>query len=124
MSAKISNTFLLATLMFGATAVFAQEIPGQDLNGVNYQENSYDDKPLLYEEGKPSPKSIIVRDTAYARPSAATPAKPKAVATPDNKKPAATSNGPTANPEADPLNFNFLYYIFQKFKASDLMMEE
>jgi len=29
-----------------------------------------------------------------------------------------------AQAEGDPLNFNFLYYILQKFKASELMEQQ
>lgn len=121
MRAKITSLLLPFALILGASTAFAQdELPNPDFN--NYQENVYDEKPLLYEEGKSSQRQqqqqqIIVRDTAYARPSAGN-SKPKANNASD-KKPA-----PTSNPAADPLNFNFLYYIFQKFKASDMMMEE
>lgn len=110
----------LALALCASTAFAQDEIPGMDLNGGSYQENTYDDKPLLYEEGKPSPAktTIIVRDTAYARPSAATPSRAKS----NSVAPEVKKGNP--NPEADPLNFNFLYYIIQKFKASDLMMEE
>ena len=72
---------------------------------------NYDDKPLIM-EGEKNYKTVspILSDSLSHRVVPVPTAKQKA----DAKK---------AEAEGDPLNFNFLYYIIQKFKASELMME-
>ena len=65
----------------------------------------YDEKPLLMEQS--------VRPLSDSLQHKVVPV-PAAKSKNDPKKPQA---------EGDPLNFNFLYYILQKFKASELMME-
>ena len=73
---------------------------------------NYDDKPLIM-EGEKNYKTVspILSDSLSHKVVPAPTAKQKA----DAKKAQAA--------EGDPLNFNFLYYIIQKFKASELMME-
>ena len=70
----------------------------------------YDDKPLLMEQ---SGGRMMNSDSLVHRVVPVPAAKQK-TGLADPKKPQA---------QGDPLNFNFLYYILQKFKASELMME-
>ena len=86
-------------------------MPGPDLNGVTTGDpNSYDEKPLLLESESKTGKSAM--DTASSRTPVIAPArKPSNPAEAKKKE------------ESDPLNFNFLFYIIQTFKSSDLMME-
>ena len=80
--------------------------PNSTSNTIFNQDPSVsDDKPLLMDQGFKSPLDSI-QHKAVPMPAA----KQK----PDAKK---------AQAEGDPLNFNFLQYIIQKFKASELMME-
>jgi hypothetical protein len=66
--------------------------------------STYDEKPLLMEQNiKPLFDSL----------------QHKAILTPAAK--AKANDAKRAQEEGDPLNFNFLYYILQKFKASELM---
>ena len=69
----------------------------------------YDDKPLLMEQGG---GRLLSSDSLAHKVVPVPAAKQKSGA--DPKKPQV---------QGDPLNFNFLYYILQKFKASELMME-
>lgn len=69
----------------------------------------YDDKPLLMEQGGGG--RLINSDSLVHRVVPVPAAKSKAGGA-EAKKPQA---------QGDPLNFNFLYYILQKFKASELM---
>ena len=66
----------------------------------------YDEKPLLMEQNV-KPLADSLQHQIVPAPAAKTK---KA----DSRK---------AQAEGDPLNFNFLYYIMQKFKSSELMME-
>ena len=96
----------------GATPAMAQEegIPGYELQdpvhpGINSEEKTL----LLDPESKPF---RTVRDSLTTSParSYSTPKKAAEI----------KGSGKPAN-EEDPLSFNFLYYIIQKFKASDLI---
>lgn len=109
---------LLAFLQVAVTiSVMAQEgMPNPELNTV-YPDNSvYDDKPLLLESESRNAK--IVRDTVAQPKTPATKGKPAASnSTTTDVRKSAPGRGD------DPLNFNFLYYIIQKFKTSDLIDE-
>jgi hypothetical protein len=83
-------------------------VPGPTTNTstlFNQDPTIYDEKPLLMEQSK----IPIIDSLQHLTPLPKTPAKQKSA---DPKKPQA---------EGDPLNFNFLYYIIQKFKASEVM---
>lgn len=115
MKLTFSYLLALAALVLAnclSVPVAAQEIPGYELGDPQYQQGgSYeiDDKPLIYEpEG--STKVYRQRDTtAVTRPVIAT------------KKPATSRSGSGKLKEEDPLSFNFLYYIIQKFKSTDIL---
>lgn len=102
---------MLLLLCWSIDSRAQDEVPGPDLNGItNGDPNSYDEKPLLLESEAKTSKSPS--DTTSSRSPIIAPAK-KTVTVPDAKK----------KEESDPLNFNFLFYIIQTFKSSDLMME-
>src|SRR5688572_21852147 len=108
LTAIISFLFLLIGI--SREGYSQDEMPGPDLNSVSTQEpGEYDEKPLLYEEGRTSRSAST--DSIQSRPPALAPAPAKKVAPQlDLKKPK----------DEDPLNFNFLFYIITKFKSSDL----
>ena len=89
---------------------FAQDgLPPQYFQEPTNQElNLNEDKPLLYEqnEGRSS-RSILSnqRDSVIVVPS----------------KPQSTKKPNTDKKENDALSFNFLYYIIQKYKISDIV---
>ncbi|MFZ6001929.1 MAG: hypothetical protein ACOYW3_15565 [Bacteroidota bacterium] len=111
---------LLAFVAFLVVAAIgasnAQELPNPEFNGYQFQEpNSYDEKPLIMESDLKYPTKAS-RDTAnHTRSSQAHSSKNAKAAATDPRKPASGGKG------EDPLNFNFLYYIIQKFKTSDLI---
>lgn len=76
-------------------------------NGVIFNQDPavYDDKAVILEQDNRTTK---LPDSLQHKVVATPSAKTKGEA----KKP---------QPEGDPLNFNFLYYIIQKFKASEVM---
>jgi hypothetical protein len=114
---KVNLSHLLALVTFILTVAAVSSAAAQDGAPVNeipelgplYQDpNSKEDKPLLYEpEGKSSQKEQPVNTPT------ATPLKAKAKTAEPAKAPSKT--------EEDALSFNFLYYIIQKFKISDIV---
>jgi hypothetical protein len=106
--------FLLMTGVISETRA-QDEVPGPDLNSINTSDpNEYDEKPLLYEpEGGRSTRSTV-DSSSFPKSPGLTP----------TKKPMPPAELKKSKEESDPLNFNFLFYIIQKFKSSDLMMEE
>lgn len=102
---------LLGLMLALALSASAQDdVPGPSLSPnnstpiFNQDPNASDDKPLLMDQGFKSPLDSLHKVVPV----------PASKQKSDAKKPQA---------EGDPLNFNFLQYIIQKFKASELMME-
>jgi hypothetical protein len=85
-----------------------------ELNDLNQAEqlNLNDDKTLIFEHESRSSK---VKDSSHVH--VATPIAPTKVKSSEQAKPSA------AKEEDDVLSFNFLYYIIEKFKISDLIDE-
>jgi len=106
---------ILGLMLAVALTASAQDdvpVPGPTTNTSNLFSQDpaiYDEKPLLMEQDKL--RNPVADSLQHLKALPTPPAKQK---TADPKKPQA---------EGDPLNFNFLYYIIQKFKASELMME-
>jgi hypothetical protein len=95
---------LMLVVAYSASAQDDVPVPGPSTQNIfNQDPGAYDEKPLMMEQKSPV-------DSLQQRPIMPAPSNKKS----DPKKPQA---------EGDPLNFNFLYYIIQKFKASELMME-
>ena len=113
------NLHLLSFLAFlfcayGPQASAQDGLPNPELNGYLYQDtNPYDEKPLLLEGEL---KNKITRDSAQSIRPTRTPATGTKTASTESRK-SAPRNGD------DALNHNFLYYIIQKFKSSDLIEE-
>lgn len=100
---------LMLAVSFQAAAQDDIPVPGPSSSNIQYTHDpgNEDEKSSLTEQEIKGTKAVD--SLQLAKPTV--PAKPKAN---DKKAPQA---------EGDPLNFNFLYYIIQKFKASELMME-
>lgn len=114
---KLNLSHLLALVTFILTVSAVSSASAQDGAPANeYPELSplqdptvKEDKPLLYEpEGKSSQKEQPINTTTTSS------AKQK-VKTSEPSKTADSKN------EEDALSFNFLYYIIQKFKISDIV---
>ena len=114
MNSKLPH--ILAVFSFGFAAMVSLTSMAQDggFPPANFQEPSYqelnlnEDKSLIYEAENRSSKTVqrtVPQDTASIKSI-----KPKA-----NRKPSAEKK------EEDPLSFNFLYYIIQKYKISDIV---
>ncbi len=115
MRAKIIFSLSVAALGLLSLPAFAQEegqgnAEIQELN--SHQElNLNDDKTLIMDADAKTTKTPVVRDT---------PSQNNNVKRQEQQKPSgATSVGDKT--QEDPLSFNFLYYIIQKFKISDIM---
>lgn len=114
MAINFSRLLALITIILTATAfnsVFAQEgspnneIP--ELSPIFTDPALREDKPLLYE---PEGKSNNTKEQSISQ----APTKAK------SKSPEPTKT-PITKTEEDALSFNFLYYIIQKFKISDIV---
>jgi hypothetical protein len=105
-------TFFLMTVAF--FSVSAQEgVPNNEIPDLEYFRELNGDKPLLVEPEK-SP-SLGERSTSNS--------KDQLISTPKSgkSKTVEASKNPALKPEEDALSFNFLYYIIQKFKISDIV---
>lgn len=119
---KLNFSYLLAfgvvlTLItfFGATPAMAQEegIPGYELQDPVHPGINAEEKTLLVD---PEIRSFRpVRDSIASRTYSTT--------TPKKSSEASKSAAKPKNDE-DPLSFNFLYYIIQKFKVSDIIDQD
>jgi hypothetical protein len=103
---------LMTLVIFTATA--QEGVPNNEIPDLNFlrPEINLEEKPLLYEEksttsGERSTQSKEQLNTA-----------PKIII---KSKPADASKTPATKSEDDALSFNFLYYIIQKFKISDIV---
>lgn len=108
--------FILALFSVGCISLLSQDSFAQDgLPLQNFQEPSYlelnlnEDKPLLFEPNEN--RSLRTTTQNMQRDSVVhSSSKPKSIKKPvEDKK------------EDDALSFNFLYYIIQKYKISDIV---
>ena len=114
MKVKVPHLFLtLAAVFILSFSVRAQEeSPVLESPEPVTRENSFDeDKTLIYDH--PS-QSSVMKDSAQSTHRVAIPAvkAPKGDSHKENRK---------EKNEEDALSFNFLYYMIQKFKLSDLI---
>lgn len=114
MKAKISHflgftTILLVLVTFDVNA--QEGIPNNEIPDIIYnQEQLQEEKPLLYEPANNADKNAQSREQLN---SASKSTKSKS---------GEGSKNPSMKPEEeDALSFNFLYYIIQKFKISDIV---
>ncbi|MBX2941065.1 MAG: hypothetical protein KF860_01860 [Cyclobacteriaceae bacterium] len=109
--------YILAVCTVGCVALFSQEAVAQDgaYPPRNFQEPSYQELNLNED------KSLIY-DVSESRPSRSTPKSIQRDSTSLNSmKPKANRKSSVEKKEEDPLSFNFLYYIIQKYKISDIV---
>jgi len=105
-------TFMLISL--GLFSANAQEgIPNNEIPDPSFHPELNDERPLLFEPERstsnaerttPLPKGEIISIQKSGK-----------------LKSAETVKNSVAKPEDDALSFNFLYYIIQKFKISDIV---
>ena len=115
MKLKISIVLFLATCLVGFRANAQDEgqlQPVQEVQELNQQHpelNLNDDKTLLMDADAKAPKNQTAHEVSNAVNS--------------NKNKSDNSTKPSSNEKAeeDPLSFNFIYFIIQKFKISDIV---
>jgi hypothetical protein len=115
MKLKISVVLFLATSLTGFIANAQDESqpqPLQEVQELNQQHpelNLNDDKTLLMDADAKAPKN---QSSAHEVGNAAS-----------TKNKSDNSGKPSSNDktEEDPLSFNFIYFIIQKFKISDIV---
>jgi hypothetical protein len=115
MKVKFSH-FLGCTIALVSLVVFsanAQEgIPNNEIPDLNFHPELQEERPLLVEPvGNNVEKPSQNKEQLIAAP------KSGRIKSVDGSK------NPAAKPEDDALSFNFLYYIIQKFKISDIVEE-
>ena len=115
MKTKISKRLgLCVTIFCFAIAIKANaQEEGSSLNeyldvNQNSELNLEEDKTLIFE----NETRVTKHDTVSSRPVIKSPAK---------SKPSERIKSTDSKEERDALSFNFLYYIIQKFKYSDLV---
>ena len=111
---KFSLVLFLATCLFGIRVNAQDEgqpsLEVQELNQQHPELNLTDDKTLLMDADVKAPK---IQSPAHEVGTAVNNSKNKS----DNSAKASSSE----KAEEDPLSFNFLYFIIQKFKISDIV---
>ncbi len=105
--------FAMISLSLVVYTASAQEgVPTNEIPDLNFYQDLQEEKPLLFE-----PTNNLDR-TTQNKEHLISPSK-------SNKPKVGTSDGskiPAIKPEEeDALSFNFLYYIIQKFKISDIV---
>jgi len=122
MTIKFSHILASTVIVFISLlsfAAFAQD-EGQtsnELQDPNHQfQNSVndEDKTPVYEHDSKSSKNI----SSETHQSTVTPTKPKNA---EAHKPAPVANSSNTKEGDDALSFNFLFYIIQKYKFSDII---
>jgi hypothetical protein len=111
MKVKVSTILVTSAAVFLLTlsAQAQDELPILELQDPNHRElNLNEDKTLIYDH----PGHTSVRDSSQVAPRIvpAQPVKPKQEGQKNKGK-----------DDEDTLSFNFLYYMFQKFKMSDMI---
>jgi hypothetical protein len=102
----IAVPLLLGGLMLLATAAIAQENRNYNEPEVIFKETKTDPPPVAESESRSVIHKPVLRDSVQVKP-----VKPSA-------KPAEKGS---KDKSEDPLSFNFLYYIIEKFKMSDMI---
>jgi hypothetical protein len=115
MKVKVSKLLvsLTAVLLLTLTAYAQDELPLLESQDPAHREFNLDeDKILIYDN--PSHLSVV-KDSTQQAPRVV-PGHPVKTSKPDTHK-----NVHKEKEEEDALSFNFLYYMIQKFKMSDLI---
>lgn len=108
-----SVSFIFSIVIVGSLSTIrasAQEIDptANETKDLNQSQETNDDKALMPEHDS----RARVRDSVHQRSGA-----------PATKVKSSDQTKPSSTKEDDVLSFNFLYYIIQKFKISDLIDE-
>ena len=117
MKVKFSNllTAFAAVFVLTLSAQAQEDLPALEIQDPTHSELNLDeDKTLIYDH--PSHTSIL-RDSVQMAPRVA-PAAAKMA------KPEPHKGSRKEKDEEETLSFNFLYYMFQKFKMSDLIDQQ
>ena len=121
MKIKFSNILagaiiVLTSLLSFATNAQDEGRTSNELQDINHQELNIndEDKTLIYEYDSRSGKNI----SSETHQTTVTPAKAK---TPDAHKVSPSPNSSNTKGGDDALSFNFLFYIIQKYKFSDII---
>jgi hypothetical protein len=113
MMKRMYPLFVVVLLALPASVAYAQEVDPEVSEEAPLSQVGQEELPNPNEigalESKPSPALRPEPTGTKTSTSAATPSKPKSEKVADKEE-----------PDADALSFNFLYYIIQKFKISDL----
>ena len=115
MKLNFSNLLITfaALLMLALSAQAQEELPILETPDPNHRElNLNEDKTLIYERVSNHPSTV--KDSLQLTPRIL-PNHPNKIVKPD-----ASKNDPK-DAYDDALSFNFLYYMLQKFKLSDLI---
>lgn len=117
-SHKLASAIIVLT-SFLSFASFAQDEgrTSNELQDINHQELniSDEDKTLIYEYDSRSVKNM----SSETHQNTVIPAKVKTSET--QHKPTSATNGTNTKGGDDALSFNFLFYIIQKYKFSDII---
>jgi hypothetical protein len=103
------SIILLTLVFFSANA--QEEAPTNEMTDLNYYPDLQEEKSLLSD---PTSNSIEKTSSLSKEQLIAVPKSGKS-------KSGEGSKLPLSEPEDDALSFNFLYYIIQKFKISDIV---
>ena len=89
---------------------------------INHADPGAGDEKTPPADHDPKPK-VAARDSMMSHNKAVPIASPAVKQKPGGQKPAERKTSPNPEEQEDPLSFNFLYYVIQKFKISDLIDE-
>ena len=112
-----SATIVLISLLSFATFAQDEGRTSNELQDINHQELNIndEDKTLIYEYDARSGKNI----SSETHLNSVIPSKAKITET--QHKPTPTPNSSNTKEGDDALSFNFLFYIIQKYKFSDII---
>ncbi len=123
MKIKFSHVLTIAVIAFGSlvsVSLFAQDEgrTSSEFQDVNHQEvNTTDEEKMLPFEHESKSTKNISSETHQSQ--VITPVKPKATET--HKANSTSPNSSNSKDGDDALSFNFLFYIIQKYKFSDII---
>jgi hypothetical protein len=111
---------VMSLLALSSGKAYSQDgMPNNEIPDINVHPElnlNAEDKPLIYEPERNSPNGTATQEKAIInKEQSSLPAKPGKV---KSTEPPQKGNGKN---EEDANSFNFLYYIIQKFKISDIV---
>ncbi len=112
--------FLVIAILVSASYSFAQESASPVLEGMESEKNNSMEFGLSEGEGGTQQVQSVNTPTV-TQPSQRETTPPKSTQTKPKTTQPKPSGDAQAKPEESVLGFNFLYYIFQKYKMSDII---